>query len=57
MYDQKWPNLENIATELILMAKYSKNIPEKNSTKYEWGIIFKTHFEVDLPFNTFWFQG
>ena len=26
MYGRKWPNLEQIATEVIFMAKYSENI-------------------------------
>ena len=54
----QWPNLEQIATELFFMAKYSENIPgisEKSLQKYKWGNIFKTPFEVGFPFNTFWF--
>ena len=59
MYDQQWPKLEQIATELICMAKYSENIQglqKKNLQKYKWGNIFKIPFEVDLPFTTCWFQ-
>ena len=38
MYGQKWPNLEQIATELFFMAKYSENIQgfqKKSLQKYK----------------------
>ena len=55
MYGKKLPNLEQIATELLVMVKYSENIQEfqkKSLQKYKWRNIFKTPFEVDRPFNT-----
>ena len=45
--------LEQIATELFFIAKYSENIQgfqKKSLQEYNWGNIFKTAFEADLPF-------
>ena len=33
------------------MAKYSENM-QGFQKQYKWGNIFKTPFDVDLPFNT-----
>ena len=58
MYDQKWPYLEQIATELLFMETYSESIQglqKKCLQKYTWVNIFKTPLEVDLPLNTYWF--
>ena len=45
MYFQKWPNLEQIATELFFMARYSENMQgfQKKNTKIYVGGIFSKH--------------